>query len=49
MKSIKDDKILEYAKKYWNYEKSYILMYKEYISRKDPQSKSLIDKNKAPY
>lgn len=36
-------------KKFWGYEKTYILMYKEYIIRKDSQNKNYIDKNKSPY
>lgn len=36
-------------KKFWVYEKTYILMYKEYIIRKDSQNKNYIDKNKSPY
>lgn len=44
-----ETKIVEEIKKYWNYEKSYLLMYKEFISRRETANKSYIEKNKSPY
>lgn len=47
MKSITNNKILENIKKNWAFEKNYILMYKEYISRKDLIAKNYAEKNKS--
>lgn len=47
MKSITNNKILEDIKKNWAFEKTYILMYKEYISRKDLITKNYTEKNKS--
>jgi hypothetical protein len=48
LKSISNDKLLNYAKKCWNFEKTYLLMCKEYMVRKELVSKGVGDKSKVP-